>query len=125
MSKTPRIDKYLWAVRLFKTRSQATEACRAGKVKVDDQAVKPSREIHAGMVVTIQGGPIIRTIRIKELLEKRVGAKLVSEYMEDLTPEEEYQKLEIAKSQAGMRPHGQGRPTKKERRDIDRWFGWD
>ncbi len=125
MSNTPRIDKYLWAVRLFKTRSQATEACRAGKVKVDDQAVKPSREIHIGMVITVQGGPILRTIKIKELLEKRVGAKLVNQYMEDLTPAEEYQKLEIAKSQAGMRPHGKGRPTKKERRDIDRWFGWD
>ncbi len=125
MSNTPRIDKYLWAVRLFKTRSQATEACRAGKVKVDDQALKPSREIHVGMVITVQGGPIMRIIRVKELLEKRVGAKLVSQYMEDLTPEEEYQKLEIAKSQAGMRHHGKGRPTKKERREIDRWFGWD
>lgn len=125
MSATPRIDKYLWAVRLFKTRSQATQACRAGKVKVDDQAVKPSREIDTGMVITVQTGPILRTIRVKELLDKRVGAKLVSQYMEDMTPEEEYKKLEIARSQAGMRPHGKGRPTKKERREMDQWFGWD
>ncbi len=125
MSNTPRIDKYLWAVRLFKTRSQATEACRAGRVKVDGQVVKPSREIHLGMVITVQGGPILRTIKIKELLEKRVGARLVIQYMEDQTPEEEYQKLEIAKSQTGMRLHGTGRPTKKERREMDQWFGWD
>lgn len=125
MAATPRIDKYLWAVRLFKTRSQATQACRAGKVKVDDQAVKPSREIDTGMVITVQTGPILRTIRVKELLDKRVGAKLVSQYMEDMTPEEEYKKLEIARSQAGMRPHGKGRPTKKERREMDQWFGWD
>ncbi len=125
MPVTPRIDKYLWAVRLFKTRSQATDACRAGKVKIDQQAVKPSREIDTGMVITVQTGPILRTIRVKELLEKRVGAKLVSQYMEDLTPEEEYKKLEIARSQAGMRPHGKGRPTKKERREMDQWFGED
>ncbi len=125
MAATPRIDKYLWAVRLFKTRSQATQACRAGKVKVDDQVVKPSREIDTGMVITVQTGPILRTIRVKELLDKRVGAKLVSQYMEDMTPEEEYKKLEIARSQAGMRPHGKGRPTKKERREMDQWFGWD
>ena len=125
MSATPRIDKYLWAVRLFKTRSQATQACRAGKVKVDDQAVKPSREIDTGMVITVQTGPILRTVRVKELLDKRVGAKLVSQYMEDMTPEGEYKKLEIARSQAGMRPHGKGRPTKKERREMDQWFGWD
>lgn len=120
-----RIDKWLWAVRLFKTRSQATQACRAGKVKIDEQAVKPSRDIHPGTVITVQGGPIMRTVKVKEALEKRVGAKLVSQFMEDMTPEEEYRKLEIAKSQAGMQPFRKGRPTKKERREMDRWFGWD
>jgi len=124
-TEAPRIDKYLWAVRLFKTRSMATQACRAGKVKIDDQAVKPSREVHTGMVINIQTGPILRTIRITNLLHNRVGAKLVAEYMEDLTPPEEFQKLEIIKSQSGMRPFRKGRPTKKERRELDEWFGWE
>ncbi len=121
----PRIDKWLWAVRLFKTRSMATQACRAGKVKVDGQAVKPSREAQAGMVITLQSGPIRRTVKVVELLNSRVGAKLVSQYMEDLTTEEEYRKLEIIKTQSVMRPFRKGRPTKKERREMDDWFGWD
>ncbi len=122
-SEVPRIDKWLWAVRLFKTRSLATQACRAGKVKVDGQAVKPSREVQNEMIISVQTGPILRTVKVTELLNNRVGAKLVSQYMDDLTPEEEYQKLEIIKSQAGMRPFRKGRPTKKERRELDEWFG--
>ncbi|TVR43510.1 MAG: RNA-binding S4 domain-containing protein [Bacteroidia bacterium] len=124
-TEAPRIDKYLWAVRLFKTRSMATQACRAGKVKIDDQPVKPSREVHTDMVITVQTGPLMRTVKVCGLLNNRVGAKLVSEYMEDLTPEEEYKKLEIIKSQAGLRPFRKGRPTKKERRELDDWFGWE
>ena len=121
----PRIDKWLWAVRLFKTRSQATEACRAGKVKVDEQAVKPSREVKTDMVITVQTGPIRRSIRVTNLLHNRVGAKLVPQYMEDLTPAEEYRKLELVKSGQTFRPRGSGRPTKKERRDIGNWLEWD
>lgn len=121
----PRTDKYLWAVRLFKTRSQATEACRAGKVKVDDQTVKPSREIKPDMVITVQNGPVKRSIRVKELLNNRVGAKLVPQYMEDITPEEEIRKLEIIRANMMQRPRGSGRPTKKERRDMGEWMGWD
>ncbi len=120
-----RIDKWLWAVRLFKTRSQATQACKAGKVKIDGETVKPSREIREGLVITVQTGPIKKTVKVLELLHKRVGARLVSQYMEDLTPEDEYAKLEIIKKQpVSTRPKGFGRPTKKERRDIDNWFGW-
>ncbi len=115
----------MWSVRLFKTRSLATQACRAGKVKIDDQAVKPSREAQTGMVITLQYGPIQRKVKVTDLLNNRVGAKLVSQYMEDLTPEEEYRKLEIIKGQSGMRPFRKGRPTKKERRELDEWFGWD
>lgn len=122
---TPRIDKWLWAVRIFKTRSQATQACRAGKVKIDDQAVKPSREVQPDMIIQVQWGPIQRTLRVVELLKNRVGAKLVPIYMEDLTPEEEYKKLEIIRSRDGLRPHGKGRPTKKDRRELDEWFGWE
>ncbi len=121
-----RIDKWLWAVRLFKTRNQATRACNAGKVKIDGNPVKPSRDIKPGMIITIQSGPLKKTVKVVELLHKRVGAKLVSNYMEDLTPEEEYLKLEKIKKQAvPMRPKGLGRPTKKERRDIDDWFGFN
>ncbi|MFN2394136.1 MAG: RNA-binding S4 domain-containing protein [Bacteroidales bacterium] len=118
-----RIDKYLWSVRLFKTRSQATDACRAGKVKIDGDAVKASREIKAGQEITIHLGLITRTIKVIEVLQKRVGAKLVPEYMQDLTPEEEYQKLEMIKQSPFVKR--KGRPTKKERRDMDEWFGWD
>ena len=122
---TPRIDKWLWAVRAFKTRSQATDACRAGKVKVDDQPIKPSREVKHGMIITIQQGPLKRTLKVVELLQKRVGAKLVAQYMEDLTPQEEYQKLEDIRNMPAARPRGAGRPTKKERRDIGEWLDWD
>ncbi len=122
---TPRIDKWLWAVRIFKTRSQATQACRAGKVKIDDQAVKPSREVQPDMVIRVQWGPIQRTLKVVELLKNRVGAKLVPNYLEDLTPEEEYKKMEIIRSGDGLRPYGKGRPTKKERRELDEWFGWE
>lgn len=122
---TPRIDKWLWSVRAFKTRSLATDACRAGKVKVGDVPVKPSREAKVNMEITINQGPIKRTLKVIALLQKRVGAKLVSQYMEDLTPPEEYQKLEAIKNQPASRLPGTGRPTKKERRDIGDWLGWD
>ncbi|MFO7997786.1 MAG: RNA-binding S4 domain-containing protein [Bacteroidales bacterium] len=121
----PRIDKWLWAVRVFKTRSLATQACRSGKVKVDDLEVKPSREVRKGMVIELRWGPIIRHLKVLDLLEKRVGAKLVAHYMQDLTPEEEYHKLELLKTRHTYRPKGSGRPTKKERRDLDYWFGWE
>ena len=119
-----RIDKYLWAVRLYKTRSQATNACKAGKVKIDGDTVKPSRVIREGIIITIQTGAIKKTVKVIQLLHKRVGAKLVNQYIEDLTPEEEYMKLEQIKKQPALfRPTGLGRPTKKERRDIDDWYG--
>lgn len=121
----PRIDKWLWAVRVFKTRSQATQACRGGKVKVDDQEVKPGREVKKDMRITVQWGPVKRDLKVLNLLDKRVGAKLVEQYMLDLTPEEEYRKLELMKNRQTYRPKGSGRPTKKERRDMEDWFGWD
>jgi len=119
-----RIDKWLWAVRLFKTRSQATQACKAGKVKIEGDNVKPSREVKPGLIITVQTGVIKKTVKVIDLLHKRVGAKLVHHYMEDLTPEEEILKKEKIKQPAPTRPKGYGRPTKKERRDIDNWFGW-
>lgn len=86
-----RIDKWLWAVRLFKTRSQATAAC-AAKVRIGDQPVKPSRAARIGEVVTAKVAGITRTVKVVDLLEKRVGAKLVPNYLEDLTPASEYEK---------------------------------
>jgi ribosome-associated heat shock protein Hsp15 len=120
MAEVTRIDKWLWSVRLFKTRSQATDACRSGKVTVGDQPVKPSREIHVGNVIVIRQSPLTKTVCVKELLRSRVGAKLVPEYMEDLTPAEEYSKLQMMNEiNFEVRDRGIGRPTKKERRVIE------
>lgn len=121
MADVARIDKWLWAVRLFKTRSQASDACRSGKVTIEDQAVKPSRETKVGNVIVLRQGPLTKTVRVKELLKSRVGAKLVPDYMEDLTPEEEYTKLKMMREiNFEVRDRGIGRPTKKARRIIDR-----
>jgi ribosome-associated heat shock protein Hsp15 len=118
-----RIDKWLWAVRLFKTRTEAADACKGGKVKVNNDSVKPSRELKVDEIVTVQQGVMKRTVRVKALLEKRVGAKLVNEYMDDLTPGEEYEKLRVQKEMNAFKGYeGKGRPTKKERRNIDRLF---
>lgn len=116
-----RIDKWLWAVRVFKTRSQATEACRSGKVKIDQQCVKASREVIPGCIITIDLKQYHKTVKVLKLLNNRVGAKLVTEYMEDITPDEEYQKLKVKKEinyESWQR--GFGRPTKKARRQIDK-----
>lgn len=121
MEENVRIDKWLWSVRLFKTRSQATEACKSGKIKVNDQSVKASRELQPGCVITVTYKQITRTVRVLNLLNNRVGAKLVPEYMEDLTPDEEYQKQKI-KQELNYESweRGYGRPTKKARRQIDK-----
>jgi len=121
--KSVRVDKWLWAVRLFKTRSQATDMCRLGRIFMGDGPVKPSREIKVGHVVTLRLGVITRTVKVKAILQNRVGAKLVPEYLDDLTPPEEYAKLEAARS--NPLAQRKGRPTKRERRELDDWFGWD
>lgn len=114
-----RIDKWLWSVRLFKTRSKASEACRKGNVKMDDKAVKASREISVGNIISIQQNPIVKTVEVKVAIKNRVGAKLVALNMIDLTPQSEYDKLKImAEMNPEWRERGAGRPTKKERRSI-------
>lgn len=119
-----RIDRWLWAVRLFKTRSLAAEACRGGKIRVREDKVKPSYSVKAGETVTIQLGPITKTIRVLGVIEKRVGAKLVPDYLEDLTPPEEYELLRMTAAQNVLRrDRGTGRPTKRDRREIERLFG--
>lgn len=116
-----RIDKYLWSVRVFKTRSLATDACRKGKVKIGELTVKPSHEVKADEIITIALQVFTKTIKVKALLKSRVSASLVSEYMEDLTPQEEYDKLKSRhETNHEFRPRGIGRPTKKERRLIEK-----
>ena len=116
-----RIDKWLWAVRVYKTRSIATMACRNGKVKVGDQNVKPSHEVKVDEVITINLHTLTKTVKVKSLLQRRVSATLVPEFLEDLTPQEEYDKLKSRhEMNSEFRPRGTGRPTKKERRMIER-----
>ena len=115
-----RIDKWLWAVRLFKTRTLAAEACRKGKVRVRENLVKASREIKIGDVIEVQLSDLTRTVRVIRNLENRVGAKSVADFAEDLTPAREYlRQIENRRLAAPKRPAGAGRPTKKERRDLD------
>ena len=115
-----RIDKFLWSVRIYKTRSMATEACRKGRVSIDDIPVKPSRQIKTGEIIQVRKPPVIYSYRLKEIPPSRVSAGLVDKYLEDNTPEEEKIKLDIkGKTAAGYRYKGSGRPTKKERRDLD------
>jgi len=116
-----RIDKYLWAVRLYKTRSIATEACKKAKVLLNDAKVKASKEISIGDKISISKPPIIYTYEVKALLKNRVGAKMVSEYLTNTTPEAELNKLEEIKMSTVhfYQPKGKGRPTKKDRRLLD------
>lgn len=117
-----RIDKWLWAVRVFKTRSLATDACKKGRVYINDEPVKPSRSIKVDDVVEVKKPPILYRYKVIELLEKRVGAKLVEKYMVDITPEQEVIKLDMMRMNlGGYRDKGTGRPTKKERRILDKW----
>src|SRR5690606_32323218 len=114
-----RMDKWLWAIRLYKTRSLATVACRGGKVSIQGQKVKPSREVSVGDVVSVQRDDITLTIKVLDLLDHRVGAPLVSAFMENQTPEEEYEEQKLRRTNAFLiRSAGQGRPTKKDRREI-------
>ena len=118
--ETVRIDKWLWAARLYKSRSLAAEACHAGQVKIGGKIVKPSRDVRAGEQITFFAGRVLRTVKVLALLDRRVGAKLVSQFLEDLTPPEEYAR---AREEASVRfPTGFGRPTKKQRRQLERFF---
>ena len=117
-----RIDKFLWAVRICKTRGQAITVCRMGRVLIDGNNVKPSRIIAGNELMTLKKPPVTYTFRILSPLEHRVSAKLVPSYLADLTPESEKVKILISRNEiAGYRKKGSGRPTKKERRIIDQW----
>ncbi|MFD0932545.1 RNA-binding S4 domain-containing protein [Psychroflexus salinarum] len=115
-----RVDKYLWAVRYFKTRSIATNACKKGHVKIGGESVKPSRNVYPTDKVEIRKNQINYQIEILDLPKSRVGAKLVNIYCIDITPKENLEKLDLLKySQDYYRKKGAGRPTKKDRRELD------
>jgi ribosome-associated heat shock protein Hsp15 len=115
-----RIDKFLWAVRVYKSRSAASEACRKGKIIIGDIAVKPSRIVTAGEKITVKKPPVTYTYVVVQPIENRVGAKMASEFVTDITPVEEKAKINPgAHTINGFRPRGTGRPTKRERREID------
>ena len=113
-----RIDKWLGMVRLYKTRSIATEACNAGKVKLNGDNVKPSRDVRVGEVYEVHIGSLHKTVEVVGAPKSRVGAPLVPQYCNDLTPQSEYDRMKTLKTQE-FRPHGLGRPTKRERRQLD------
>jgi ribosome-associated heat shock protein Hsp15 len=115
-----RIDKWLWAVRIFKTRTIAAEACKKGRVKIGDSLVKASHMIKPGDLINVRKAPITYSFKVLQAIEKRVGAKLVHEIMENVTSPKQYELLEMNKI-AGFvdRAHGTGRPTKKERRSLE------
>ncbi len=117
--KGERIDKYLWHVRLFGSRSAATEACRRGRVAVDGQTVKPSHSVSEGATVTVRKPPVTYSYQVIAIPVSRVGAKLVPDFISDLTPDDEKNKLLQGKITSGYRPRGTGRPTKRERRELD------
>ena len=115
-----RIDKYTWAVRLTKTRSQASELISKGKIRINATEVKPSRDMKVGDVIQVHKNSAVFSYKVLELLEKRVGPKLVSIYIEDITPIEEVEKYKTyQEAQRVYRDMGTGRPSKKDRRSLD------
>jgi ribosome-associated heat shock protein Hsp15 len=129
-----RIDKWLWAVRIFKTRTIAAEAIKKGRVIVGGVAVKPSRMIRVGDVVQVRKTPVTFSFKVLALSDKRMGAKLVPQFMENITPLDQYELLELNKISGFVdRQRGTGRPTKKDRRNLEQFtdqfdfenFDWD
>ena len=119
-----RLDQWLWAVRLYKTRGLAVEAIRGGHVKVNGAATKPAHEAKPGELVSARLGILTRTLRVLGAPRSRVAAKLVAQYAEELTPREEFEKQRAVEFQpVAARPRGAGRPTKRERRLMDGWAG--
>lgn len=115
-----RIDKWLWAVRLYKTRSMATDACKKGQITMNGLPMKPSKNIKEGDIINVRKPPVTYTFKVLQAIENRVGAKLVPEMLENLTPKEQYEILEMNKISGFInRARGTGRPTKKDRRELD------
>ncbi|MDL2322834.1 RNA-binding S4 domain-containing protein [Bacteroidales bacterium OttesenSCG-928-A17] len=120
MANEVRIDKWLWAVRIFKTRTVAVEACKKNRVNVNDAPAKPSRMIKVGDVIQVRKPPVTYSFKVIALTANRIGAKLVPDFLENITPPEQYEILELQKISGFVdRARGTGRPTKKDRRDLD------
>ena len=118
-----RIDKWMWAARIFKTRTIAAEACKKGRVSINGAQAKPARMVKPGDVVQVRKPPVTYSFKVLQAIEKRVGAKLVQEIMENVTPREQYELLEMSRISGFVnRAKGTGRPTKKDRRDLDEFF---
>ena len=118
-----RIDKWLFAVRLFKTRGQAAEACRRGKVKLNETPAKAAKSIKVGDVVNVRQSPMTRSLEVIDLTERRIGAKLVENFAKDITPKEEWDKYHKSRSNRNLNQNKlQGRPSKRERRLIDQFM---
>lgn len=115
-----RVDKYLWSTRCYKSRNIASEACRKGQVRINEQLAKPSREVYPGDVITFRKNQVNYRLEVLELPDSRVSAKIVDQYRKDLTPPEEFANGEFAAlAQSYYREKGTGRPTKKDRRELD------
>jgi ribosome-associated heat shock protein Hsp15 len=131
MSLEARIDKWLWAVRIFKTRTIASDACKKGRVTINNAQKKASRMVKVGDIIKVKKSPIIYSFKVLQPLEKRVGAKLVKDYMENVTTPDQYELLEMSRISGFVdRARGTGRPTKKDRRELDGLtieddFDWD
>ena len=122
MDKDVRVDKWLWATRIFKTRTIATEACKKGRVSIGGINVKPSRPLKVGEIVDVRKPPVAYSFRVKALAENRMGAKLVPEYLENVTPASQMELLEMVRISGFInRQKGLGRPTKKEGRELSRF----
>lgn len=118
-----RIDKWMWAARIFKTRTIAAEACKKGRISINGSQVKPARMVKPRDVVQVRKPPVTYSFKVLQAIEKRVGAKLVPEIMENVTTPDQYELLEMSKISGFVdRARGTGRPTKKERRDLDEFF---
>lgn len=127
MADSVRLDKFVWAIRLFKTRSEATDACNGNKVQLNGAPAKPSKPVKAGDRISVRKGSAQFVFKVLQLTESRMGAKLVPDYVEDLTPESEKEKLRVPHELLFMkRDRGMGRPTKKDRREMDSaWMSFD
>ncbi len=118
-----RIDKWLFAVRLFKTRGQAAEACRRGKIKLNETPAKAAKSIKVGDIVNVRQSPMTRSLEVIALTERRIGAKLVENFAKDITPKEEWDKYHKSRSNRNLNQNKlQGRPSKRERRLIDQFM---
>lgn len=117
-----RIDKWLWAMRVFKTRTMATDACKKGRVTMGGNPVKPSRSIKEGDIIDVKKPPITYTFRVKAVTGNRLGAKLVPDYLENITPQSQYDMLEMSRISGFVdRRKGLGRPTKRDSRELSRF----